>query len=697
MPDRLRYYQAFLRSVVSSYSMRSTIVLSILVLVMALGTVIAAGNPFLSIEHRPSVIQAFPDIPKRPFVVKAYSVLLDWRNPFLKKTQLFSGASTITLQLTEASAEVVLDAAAMEIDSLSINGVAQPNIPQPQNDQLSVPLPASLQHTIGQDIVLKIYYHRTSTENVGIYFYPKGTQTGEQDRDGNPVFTTEDVLYTMSEPTDAHYWMPCVDDPAYKAESEISIIVPNDIVTVSNGTLLERFTFDATSMLWHWKSDRPIATYLMSATASNYIVWHEQRARVSDPADSIDLVYYAWPSDYNDTTTDHRGYNARLAFRNTGSVISWFEQHYGPYPFKKYAQVPVDPFYYGGMEHQTASTINRFWLHGDEQGMAHELAHQWFGDKTTCRTFKDIWLNEGFATFSEAMWGESWGGDEWYSRIIQSKANDYFNSDSHNPNDIPIYDPPADNVFNGATTYGKAACVIHMLRRLVHNDTLFFNALKDYTNAFAYSTATTDDFTQFMSARLGIDLTGYIDEWIYGFLHPQYDISWSQESNNTIDIHISQTQASRDHFTMPVSFFAYRPGRIDTITVQNTERDQDFTIAASVKYDSLQFDNDAIILNEHTLHHDPALEVGKGLSAGRQDLQAMVLSNRRLQCRLSVAVPQEVALELYTTLGERIAESHIAANEYITVIDTKTLASGIYILRAQTPQGTVLKKVLLLQ
>jgi len=133
----------------------------------------------------------------------------------------------------------------------------------------------------------------------------------------------------------------------------------------------------------------------MCADASHWIQWHDKYVRISNPKDTVPVVYFAWPADYAVTDTTGVAHNARYSFRNTPRMIANDSRLFGEYPFKQYGQVPLQPFAFGGMEHQTMTSITRSVFHGNQEDViAHELFHQWFGDKTTCETWADIWLNE---------------------------------------------------------------------------------------------------------------------------------------------------------------------------------------------------------------------------------------------------------------------------------------------------------------
>jgi aminopeptidase N len=644
----------------------------------------------------------WPDYPHRPYDVLKYQLTLDWRKMFETKSQRYSGVNSITIMVTDSTPNITLDAGLLKIDTISINGTRVSITPQPTADEkLIIPLPSNLQ-TPGNNIILRIAFHKDTLVNLGIYFYPKGLFVGMLH--GDSVVVDQDLAYTMSEPIDAHYWMPCNDQPYEKAESEISIIVPNGVEAASNGTLTSKQSYTPASTIWNWKSDKPIATYLMVADASTFVHWSETHQRTQTPGDTVHLDYYAWPSDYyQDSITDGSWYNARYFLsRNTSAIMTNLESRYGGFPFVKYGQVPVQPFNEGGMEHQTLTTISRSWLRGDDEGIAHEMSHQWFGDKTTCETFKDIWLNEGFATFSEAIWGEGQGGNDFYMYIIRAKADGYFNGDNTNA----AYDPPANNVFNYATTYCKGACILHMLRRMV-GDSMFFGALRDYSNAFAFTTANTAQFRDYAGQRLGMDLNEYIDQWIFGALHPVYDIKWAQNANHTLFVRINQVQTVRDHFTMPLHFFAYHGTVKDTLSFSNNQRSQAFLQDLNYTIDSLGFDDDAFPLciyfgasgdssysfdaNLTQLYHQtvlshrilplpyaPQLAV-HSTSASNAEF-SVYTSREELSCRFSTT-KQTGMIELYNSIGMKIQEIAILAGESLKNLNISQLSSGVYFVR----------------
>lgn len=638
-------------------------------------------------KHSLQTPQAYPDLPYRPYDVISYDLQIDLRDAFAKKKPEVNGLVTITLDLLEATNYIDFDAWGMMITGLTIEGESQDPKPQPKGDEtIRVQLPSKYR-AAGTRLHIGISYLRTSEENRGAHFYPKGYFVGLGPKPAeDSVFVEEDVFYTMCEPRNAHAWFPCNDQPEDKADMTVRVTVPNTgIVVTANGLLSDSTSFGSYKRFSYY-SDKPITTYLIAVTASKFVTWEEMTPRYSNPLDSIRLHYYAWQSDYDEQTiTDGSKYNATYSFKNTSHMMSAFEKAFGTYPFLQYGQVPVAPFGFGGMEHQTISTVNRSWLRGwSESGIAHELGHQWFGDKVTCESFKDLWLNEGFATYTEAIYNESWGGDEWYRITMQAKANGYFGGEN---NAIAIYDPPEHLLFNGATTYAKASCVIHMLRRVINNDQLFFSALTDYTDNFAYSNCNTTQFIDYMSMRLGVDLFEFFNQWVYDPLHPIYDIKWAQDKDNQIYIRVNQLQDVRDHFTMPIRFFAYRnDGGIDTLNYVNEYRSQYYRSALAGEIDSIHFDKDLVILSEVSIGYDAAVSVRSKTRNSQRFSVSMDEHSEELVCKNV----NSTCVEIYNILGKKVKHTSIHTGETFIRIPVSELANGAYFIRCGNESAKVL-------
>lgn len=610
-----------------------------------------------------------PDVhERRPYDVISYDLTLDWRQVFAEQRSVYSGTQEMRIKITEVTNTVVIDASLIRVDSAWVDGTPFAIAPNAVNDQFRFTFANSL--PVGHEFTLKMAFTRYMAVEQGAYFYPKGMLVGP-DQFGNPVYTGEDLIYTQSEPLDAQYWMPCMNLPYDKADSKISIRVPSGFVGISNGILESTETHTDGSRSFHWKSDKPIASYLMVANASKFVEWDEKYARPSDPTDSVRAIYYAWPDDYDNTATDGSEYNPKHAFRNTTRILKAFSKRFGEYPFEQYGQVPVQPYGFGGMEHQGMTTVNRRWLRGfDESGIAHEIGHQWFGDKVTCETWDDLWLNEGFASFTEAIWAETNGGVDAYFMVIQGSAGYYFQRGLATAS---IFGPPALEAFGpqyAPLIYGKASAVIHSLRRYVNNDTLFFNAIRDYTDAFAYGHITTAKFEQYMSSRLGVDLTQFFKQWIYGPGTPDYSIRWNY-SSNALRFEIAQQQ-DVDVFESPLRFFiSNEDGSIDTLIVFNDERIQYYAMPVAKSIANIMLDPDFAVLSTHALERDLTMSVAEAAP------KHTIFSVHSGKLSVSNSTPITGKLQVSDIMGRAVISEFITSQQSVQ-FDVSGLVTGSY-------------------
>jgi len=471
-------------------------------------------------------------IRRRPYDVLRYELFVDWvwmlsQEGTRPEDRVFRGVNRITVRIDSPEVrQLSFDAAAMVVDSVTVNGMSV-EASQPQGDSIIVWLPFAA--SAGDTLTVQIAYTSGTTRNLGLYLYPKGAFVGVGPG-GDSVFVEERIAYTMSEPEDARYWMPCNDAPHDKAIAEITVAVPEGFIVASNGWLDTVITVPGTLpgvervLLYRWRDTVPIATYLMVIHASRYAHFRDEYRR-SDGS-RVPLWYYVWARDVESPDTTGRRYNARYAFRDVPEMMRAYESFFGPYPFVKYGMAAVQPFAYGGMEHQTMTTVNRSWLRGwAELGIAHELAHHWLGDLVSCATWKDIWLNEGGATWSEALWLEWRRGIGAYQERMEQARSEYLRQYPR-VMQLPLYAPPRELIFFYATTYAKAAWVYHMMRRMV-GDSLFFPALRAYFQHYRYGAAETEDLLSVLQREIPnppVSWRTFFDQWVYSAGHPIVEI-----------------------------------------------------------------------------------------------------------------------------------------------------------------------------
>lgn len=598
-----------------------------------------------------------------------YQLDLNFTQGFINNTPFYSGRQRITWK-PEGDSLVVLDAIGLRIDSV-LSGSQRLSFDASSTfGKLRITLPAPLRHR--DSLFVDIWYAYTGDGRRGYYYYDKNTSSP------NPAaWTLERLGYTMTQPNDTPYWFPCIDDPSVKVPCRINVTVPQGYQAASNGLLKRVVDNGDGTVTFFWEERHPIAMYLMVVTISKYSTFSHYYRRTTNPSDSMEIKYYFWQAD-----SAGRTYSAVRAFQNVLNMMSYFESIYGKYPFDKYGMAVVFPFAYGGMEHQTMNTIHRRWIEGDGQqvGIAHELAHEWWGNMVTCATWADIWLNEGFATYSDALWYGHFYGPQAFRNLMASRQS--FTSPSWQ---FPIYNPPAQHLF-GAAVYHKGSWVLHMLRYLV-GDSTFFNIFRTYRQRFQYKSATTADFISVVNAVAGKDMRWFFDQWVYRKGWPIYAYRWSTTPHGggfRLNVTIQQHQ-SEDVFRMPVPLTA-KAGAVETTFVaNNTARTQAFEFFVPVLPDTVIFDRDGWILKQMSNLPVSVPNDGVGLPKNFALYQNFPNPfNPTTVIRYDCPVEGFVVLKVYDLLGREVGtlvHERQRGGRYEVPFDGRTLTSGIYFYR----------------
>lgn len=420
---------------------------------------------------------------------------------------------------------------------------------------------------------------------------------------GNAFSTTlqsgTPILCTLSEPYGAQDWFPTKQSMNDKIERfDFKITTPSQYNVAANGKLMSETTLPGNQKLTFWRTAYPTAAYLIALSITNFVKLNDT---MGNPP--FLFVNYVYPSTNADPVS-----MANIEW--TKQVMSTFETYFGPYPFRNEKYGHMQFKFGGGMEHQTMSSMGS-WSKGL---IAHELAHQWFGDKVTCGAWNDIWLNEGFATFGAVLANEK-------LLMTSTEFKNFLLGEINNITSAPngsTYVPDADlsnvsRIFNNRLTYAKGAYILRMIKWILGDD-VFYQALKDYHARpnLAYSYAKTPDFNASLLQSTGKDFTEFFNDWLYGEGYPSYTIKWKQTGNQIL-FKASQIQSSPtvSFFEIPLPIKVNGTGgQTAYFALNNTTNNQGFLETVAFPVASVEFNYEYQILEKNsTVIQDNTLSI----------------------------------------------------------------------------------------
>lgn len=493
----------------------------------------------------------------------------------IEARKVFGRCATTFAPINDGVERVEFDAVEMRIESVTAadgTGLAYDYA----DNKLRIRLPQPLK--AGEDFTAVIVYECRPRR--GLYF--------NLPDEGYPHRPTQ--IWTQGEDEDNRHWFPCFDYPNEKQTSEVHATVPENFFALSNG-VLEGVDHDAgaRTKTYHWRQNIPHVAYLVSLVAGEF-------SEVRDDSAGLPVLYYQPPG---------REEDAKRAFGRTPQMIRFFSEKIGvPYPYEKYATVAVADFIFGGMENTSATTMTDRLLH-DERAhpdlvdacdsiTAHELAHQWFGDLLTTRDWANAWLNEGFATYFEALFTEWYRGHDEFVYQVLGDAETYFSEDRERyrrPIVTNVYGQPID-LFD-RHLYEKGSLVLHMVRYLLGDD-LWWKAINHYVRKFAQQNVTTADFARAIEEATGRNLDWFFDQYVYKQGYPEFKVSYSwDDALKSAQVKVEQTQPVNDQtplFRMPVEI-AFKVGaNKQSFKVSIEEKEQSFYFALAEKPRVVSFD-----------------------------------------------------------------------------------------------------------
>ena len=574
-------------------------------------------------------------------------------------------SSSLTSFFLDLSDNLNVDSVVSSTASLSFNHSA---------NKLNVQLPRS--YNSGERFSVRVYYQGVPESN-GFGSIEFG------------LHNESPAIWTLSEPYGARDWWPCKDNPDDKADSSrVNLTCAENLIAVSNGVLQSENNNGDGTHTYYWFNKYPIANYLISMAITNYTVYKNYFHFA--PNDSMPVVHYIYPEHFA---------GIKDLLDKTVNMLQIFSEKYGLYPFidQKYGHAEFG--WGGGMEHQTITSLGSF----NEAIIAHELAHQWFGDMITCKNWHEIWLNEGFATYSEAVYFEALEKSS-YSSYIESLMS------YAKPAKTSVYAEDissANAIFNYASTYAKGAIVLHMLRG-VTGDSTFFKILKTYasTPSLRYNNASTEDFRTVAENVYGKDLNYFFDEWIYGKDYPRYSYSWNfnRMGANIYQINMKLSQAPHSNpvfFTMPVDIKIHTASMDTIITIFNNQSVQDFVFSIEGRPEYLSFDPGNKIMKE--VQATDSTDITKPESYVLEQNYPNPF-NPSTTIRYEIPVTQQgfvpVKLTVYNELGQLVT---VLVNEakpagiYEAELNLPGQSSGIYYYTLTVPGFTSTKKMMVIK
>lgn len=491
-----------------------------------------------------------------------------------------------------------------------------------------------------------------------------------------------DATWTLSEPYAAKEWWPVKQDLHDKADSVYVFVTTKESnMAASNGILTDVVDLEDNKQRYEWKSGYPIAYYLISVAVAEYQQYNIYAYPEDMGADSllIQNFIYDSPTILNQLQDDMDA---------TVDLMEYMSTAYGPYPFseEKYgnALTPIG----GGMEHQTMSTMGNFSF-----GLnAHELGHQWFGDNVTCAFWNDIWINEGFATYSEYL--------SRINLISETSGTNFMVSAQNNAMSSPggsVYVPDEDlddiwRIFSSRLSYDKGAAIVHMIRFELQDDELFFDILQQFNIDYADSVASGEDFKLLVEDMSGQDFDTFFDQWYYGEGYPTYDITYFNEEND-LDIHFSQTASTSNpsFFEMLMEYqLTFEDGHDTIIQVYHTQPEQIETYPGLVAEHGNLVDIEADPQN-FTLDKTGSISVSNEQVKGSP---VFSFYPNPVKDNVTFVFDSQITktISLYDISGNLVYKT--AVNGKQKTISLKDYPKGIYFVDAQTDEGVSRKKLL---
>ena len=600
-----------------------------------------------------SSLQAFAANPNTANYDIIYHELRFTVNPDVR---FITGKVTSTFKALAVMNSVTFDLTnQLVVSSVKLGGVSLTFV-QNANNELVITLPTPL--PIGNSATLVIDY--------------SGVPGTSQDAFTKTTHNGTPIIYTLSEPFGASDWWPCKQDLKDKIDSiDVYITCPTPYIGVSNGKLLSTNTTGGNTT-GHFKHSYPIPAYLISLNVSNYVSYDFQAGLGTAERPFFPILNYLYPE--SNTAA------VQAAIDITAPIMNVFEEKFGLYPYRNEQYGHVQFSWGGGMEHTTMSSMGGW----SRSLIAHELGHQWFGNKVTCGTWKDIWLNEGLTEYTAGIVVEELDGAANFVTWKNTKINSIT---SQSGGSVYLTDAQAEDsnrIFSSRLSYDKGSMVTHMLR-WVMGDANFFQGLQNYLNDtnLAYGYALTGDLKSHLETVHGSSLDGFFDDWIYKQGYPTYTVTARNWGAGQAKITVGQAQShpSVTFFEMPLQIRLTGAGaQTYDVVVNNTTNNQEFIVSVPFVVTGVIFDP-----NKHIISKNNTATLG---NATFDLAQTISLYPNPANDEMHLMMPSTLQLEkieIYNTLGQLVAEKNTVD------FSVSELAAGLLVLKIATSEGVIHK------
>ncbi len=551
---------------------------------------------------------------------------------------------------------------AMTIDSLKINGQLNTNITTTgaiRKVTLNTPL------AVNTDFIVQVYYHGTAPGGNGQFF------TGGLHNISLPSGTK--LMYSLSDDLFADDWWPCKQSIQDKIDSvSMWLTVDDTLKAGSNGLLKNTTPLPGNKLRYEWKTNYPIDYYLICVAVAPYKEYSYYMHFTDGSNDSMLVQNY-----YYDSATFFTP-NAQSLLDSTGIMIDHFSKVFGKYPFHEEKYGHCMTILSGGMEHQTMTFMSTPNIRTTL--IAHELAHQWWGNSVTYGKWEDIWLSEGMATYTEQLFLEQF----WGNAAAKATRTAVFNQVMSQPGgSVWVNDTTNVNrIFDGRLTYNKGAAVAHMLRYLAPKDSLYFAGLRAYQQQYKYGTAVTADLQQVMAQTYGKPLDSFFRQWIYGQGYPLFSVKWAQYLGMTL-LKVTQTTShpSVRAFNIPLQVKLISGSVDTTITINITDTTNYINLLWYPLITSVVVDPEDHVVNKTgATQYDPSL-----LSVGDAVLQEpAIYPNPASEGWYVDNLQPGAVLQLFDINGRRIWNATSSGQVHIPATN---LPAGCYLLEVRSLAG----------